>query len=108
MNDLRDLIAPEAILPRVIATSRRQALPIMADTLAKLAGVDARTAFDAILMRERLSGPGMGDGVRFRCAVAGVTRPWPATLDPAQDFDARRRPPISCSCCSPARAAPIT
>lgn len=91
MNDLSDLIAPEAILPRLLATSRRQALHAMAETLAKAASVDARAAFDAVLMRERLSGTGMGEGVAIPHApVAGVTRPIAAfaRLEPAQDFEA--------------------
>lgn len=91
MNDLSDLVAPEAILPRLQATSRRHALQALAETLAKAAGVDARAAFDAVLLRERLSGTGMGEGVAIPHApVAGVLRPIGAfaRLDPAQDFDA--------------------
>jgi len=78
-------------MPRLITTSRRHALMSMTDVLGKLAGVDARAAFDAILMRERLAGTGVGDGVAIpHAAVAGVTRPVGAfaRLDPAQDFDA--------------------
>lgn len=91
MNDLSDLIAADAVLPRLIATSRRQALQVMADALAKSSGVDARAAFDAVLMRERLSGTGMGEGVAIPHApVAGVMRPIGAfaRLDPPQDFEA--------------------
>lgn len=91
MNDLSDLIAADAVLPRLIATSRRQALQVLADALAKSSGVDARAAFDAVLMRERLSGTGMGEGVAIPHApVAGVVRPIGAfaRLDPAQDFEA--------------------
>lgn len=90
MNDLSDLIAPEAIMPRLITTSRRHALMSMSEALAKVAGVDARAAFDAALMRERLAGTGVGDGVAIPHApVAGVVRPIGAfaRLDPAQDFD---------------------
>lgn len=91
MNELGDLIAPEAILPRLAATSRRQALQTMADAIARSAGVDARIAFDALLMRERLSGTGVGEGVAIpHAAVPGVTRPVGvfARLDIPQDFDA--------------------
>ncbi len=91
MNDLSDLIAPDAILPRLLATSRRQALQLMAETLAKGAGVDARAAFDAVLIRERLAGTGMGEGVAIPHApVVGITRPVGAfaRLDPPQDFEA--------------------
>lgn len=46
MNDLSDLVAADAIVPRLLATSRKQALQLMAETLAKSAGIDARAAFD--------------------------------------------------------------
>ena len=91
MNDLSDLVLPDAILPRLAATSRRQALQILADALAKASGVDARAAFDAVLLRERLSGTGMGEGVAIPHAhVAGLDRPIGAfaRLDPPQDFNA--------------------
>ena len=78
-------------MPRLIATSRRHALMSMTEALAKLARIDTRAAFDAALMRERLSGTGVGDGVAIPHApVAGVARPIGAfaRLDPPQDFDA--------------------
>lgn len=91
MNDLSDLVAPEAILPRLAAASRRQALQAMADALARVGNIGARGAFDAVLMRERLSGTGMGEGVAIPHApVAGLARPIGAfaRLDPPQNFDA--------------------
>jgi len=91
MNDLSDLVAAEAILPRLLATSRKQALQSLADALAKAYGIDARAAFDAVLIRERLSGTGMGEGVAIpHSSVLGVKRPIGAfaRLEPAQDFDA--------------------
>ncbi len=91
MNGLSDLIATGAILPRLSATSRRQALQAMADALAKASGVNARAAFEAVLMRERLAGTGMGDGVAIpHASVAGVTQPIGAfaRLEPPIDFDA--------------------
>jgi PTS system nitrogen regulatory IIA component len=91
MNDLSDLVAAEAILPRLPVTSRRQALQALTETLAKVVGIDTRAAFDAVLIRERLSGTGMGEGVAVpHASVPGVTRPIGAfaRLDPPQDFDA--------------------
>jgi PTS system nitrogen regulatory IIA component len=91
MNDLSDLIAPAAIVPRLGATSRRQALQLLAETLARAEGVDTRAVFEGVLMRERLSGTGMGEGVAIpHAAVAGITRPVGAfaRLDPPQDFGA--------------------
>lgn len=91
MGALDDLILPGAIVPRLAATSKRQAIQALTDILAPLAGVDARGAFDAVLMRERLSGTGVGDGVAMPHArVPGLTAPAAAfaRLDPAIDFEA--------------------
>ena len=91
MNDLSDLVASEAILPRALATSRRQAIQMLCDALAKAAGIDARVAFDAVLLRERLSGTGVGEGVAIPHApVAGLKGPIGAfaRLDPPRDFGA--------------------
>lgn len=91
MGALDDLILPGAIVPRLAATSKRQAIQALTEILAPLAGVDPRAAFDAVLMRERLSGTGVGDGVAMPHArVPGLTAPAAAfaRLDPAIDFEA--------------------
>ena len=91
MNELNDLIGPEAILPRLNAPSRKQALQAMADVLGKTTGLDARVIFDAVLIRDRLSGTGVGEGVAIPHApVAGVDHPIGcfARLEPPVDFDA--------------------
>ncbi len=91
MNDLSDLVLADAIQARLGATSRRQALQVMADALGKASGIDARAIFDAVLMRERLSGTGMGEGVAIPHAqLKGLPRPIGAfaRLEPAHDFGA--------------------
>lgn len=91
MNDLRDLVLEDAIIARLTASSRRQALQILAEHLAKAAGLDPRAVFEAVLLRERLSGTGVGEGVAIPHArVTGVERPICgfARLDPPQDFEA--------------------
>lgn len=91
MGALSDLIMPGAIVPRLTATSKRQAIQSLVDVLAPLAGVDARMAFDAVLMRERLAGTGVGEGVAVPHArVAGLAAPMAgfARLDPPIDFEA--------------------
>ena len=91
MSELSDLIEPACIAPKLPATSRRQALQMLADILAKQAGIDARATFEGVLMRERLSGTGMGEGVAIpHAAVKGVLRPIGAfaRLETPQDFDA--------------------
>ncbi|HRE44675.1 MAG TPA: PTS sugar transporter subunit IIA [Terricaulis sp.] len=91
MNELSDLIEPTAIAPKLAATSRRQALQAMAELLAKSAGIDARTVFEAVLMRERLGGTGMGEGVALpHAAVPGLKHAIGAfaRLETPLDFDA--------------------
>ena len=91
MKELGDLVASEAILPRLLVTSRRQALQLMTEALEFATGVSARAAFDAVLLRERLAGTGVGDGVAIPHAlIPGLKRPVGvfARLEPAQDFDA--------------------
>ena len=91
MGALDDLILPGAIVPRLAASSKRQAIQALTDILSPLAGVDARAAFDAVLMRERLSGTGVGEGVAMPHArVPGLTVPAAAfaRLDPPIDFEA--------------------
>jgi nitrogen PTS system EIIA component len=91
MTDLSDLLAPTAILPKAHASSKRQALQAICETLAESAGLDARAIFDAVLLRERLSGTGMGEGVAIPHArAAGVKHPIGAfaRFDPPVDFEA--------------------
>jgi PTS system nitrogen regulatory IIA component len=65
--------------------------PIDAEALAFATGIDARAAFDAVLLRERLAGTGVGEGVAIPHALMpGLKRPVGvfARLEPAQDFEA--------------------
>lgn len=82
---------PGAVLPRLSASGKRQVLQAMAEALAGAAGVDSRAIFDAVLLRERLAGTGMGEGVAIPHArVETISRPIAAfaRLDPPIDFDA--------------------
>lgn len=91
MPDLIEVLSPTAILPRVHASSKRQALQSICDALAEAAGLDGRSVFDAVQLRERLSGTGMGEGVAIPHArSAGITHPIGAfaRFDPPVDFDA--------------------
>ncbi|MGE0829366.1 MAG: PTS sugar transporter subunit IIA [Hyphomonadaceae bacterium] len=91
MGDLKDMILPSAVLPKLAAASKRQVIQTLVDAAAEAAGFDARWAFDAVLMRERLAGTGVGEGVAIPHArVPGLQRPMLAfaRLEPAVDFDA--------------------
>jgi nitrogen PTS system EIIA component len=82
---------PSLILPKLHASSRRQALQLMIDAVSELGGFDPRQAMDAALMRERVSGTGVGEGVAIphaRTPGLNDTLSVFARLEPAVDFGA--------------------
>ena len=73
--EIEDLLDRRAITPRVNAPTKRQALSLIAETAARLYGVDAGEALDAFLAREQLGSTGVGAGVAIPHArLAGVRR----------------------------------
>jgi PTS system nitrogen regulatory IIA component len=89
--DLRDIVLPGAVLPRLAASGKRQVLQALAEALGEAARVDPRAIFDAVLLRERLAGTGVGEGVAIPHArVEALAAPIAAfaRLDPPIDFDA--------------------
>src|SRR5262249_53127091 len=83
-------------LPRVAAPSRRHALQFVSEALASAAGLDARAAFEAGLLRGRLAGTGVGEGGAISHARGGgLTRAVGAfaRLAPPIDFDALDKRP---------------
>jgi len=61
--DLSDLITPDAIMPSVKVSSKKQLLQEMAGRAAALTGFVERQIFDVLLQRERLGSTGVGHGV---------------------------------------------
>ncbi len=86
MNDLSDLIRPEAVV-RGLAVASKKALFQQLGLLAATAyGLDAKTASDALTEREKLGSTGFGGGVAIpharvaglvtiRCVVATLAKP---------------------------------
>ena len=60
---LTDVLTPEAVLPALKASSKKQALQDLAELAAKLSGLPEREIFDALLQRERLGSTGIGNGI---------------------------------------------
>jgi PTS system nitrogen regulatory IIA component len=60
---LADLLHPDAIIPALKVTSKKQLLQELATKAAKLTGVSEREIFDVILQRERLGSTGVGHGI---------------------------------------------
>ncbi len=91
MNDIMNLIAPDAVVPRLAAATRNQAIQALAETLSRVCGLDAKTVSAAVMQRERLAGTGIGEGVALPHAmIDGLTRPICgfARLDNPADFQA--------------------
>lgn len=61
--DIGDLLDRHAIIPRVTAASKRQALGVVAEVAARLYGVKPGEALDALMAREATGSTGVGAGV---------------------------------------------
>lgn len=73
--DIADLLAPDGIVLRGGASSKRQALHAVAEAAAQALGLEADRVFEALLEREALGSTGLGAGVAVPHArVAGLDR----------------------------------
>ncbi|HWA21980.1 MAG TPA: PTS sugar transporter subunit IIA [Caulobacterales bacterium] len=91
MNDFRDLLAPGAVLTRLTASTRKQVIQRLAESLSRVAGLDPRAVCEAVMRRERLAGTGIGEGVALPHALTeGLRRPLCgfARLETPADFQA--------------------
>ncbi|MBA5777014.1 PTS IIA-like nitrogen regulatory protein PtsN [Stappia sp. F7233] len=61
--DLSDLISPQAVVPALKATSKKQAIQELAAKAAAVTGLPQRDIFDTLLQRERLGSTGVGNGI---------------------------------------------
>ncbi|MDE2577651.1 MAG: PTS IIA-like nitrogen regulatory protein PtsN [Hyphomicrobiales bacterium] len=94
---LTDLVTPEAVIPALKASSKKQALQELADKAATLSGLPAREIFDSLVQRERLGSTGVGGGVAMphgklpKCQkIFGVF----ARLDKPIDFESADEAPV--------------
>ena len=58
-----EFLSPEGVLPGLRAGGKKQALHELAAVAARLAPVEERTVFEALLQRERLGSTGIGEGI---------------------------------------------
>ncbi len=73
--NIGDLLDRGAISPRVSASSKRQALSVIAEIAARCFGLKAPEVFDALMEREAAGSTGVGQGVAVPHArLAGLTR----------------------------------
>lgn len=75
MMDIATLLAPDGVTLRGSASSKRQALHMVADAAADALGLDAGVLFPALLEREALGSTGLGSGVAVPHArIPGLDR----------------------------------
>ncbi len=89
--DLTVLLADGVIIPLSDATSRKQAIQKLAETLASRIGAEPRTVIDAVMEREQLGSTGVGEGVAIPHArIDGLSKPVGGYMRLKQgvDFDA--------------------
>ncbi|MGZ6015693.1 MAG: PTS sugar transporter subunit IIA, partial [Phenylobacterium sp.] len=73
--DIGDLLDRHAIIPRVTAASKRQALSVAAEVAARLYGLKPGEVLDALVAREEEGSTGVGSGVAVPHArVKGLDR----------------------------------
>lgn len=73
--DIDDLLAREGVMVGVGATTKRQALHLVADAAARALGGAPTSLFDALMEREALGSTGLGSGVAVPHArVSGLSR----------------------------------
>ena len=95
--DLSDLIRPNAVLPSVKASSKRQVIQELAAKGAELTGLDERQVFETLLEREKLGSTGIGEGIAIpHGKIAGLDRIYGAFARLARpiDFEALDDQPV--------------
>lgn len=95
--DIINLLSPEGVIPKLHATSKKQALQELAKHAASLTELHERTIFDVLLERERLGTTGVGNGIAIpHGKLPGIDRLYGlfARLETPIDFDAIDEQPV--------------
>ena len=94
---LSDLITPEAVIPTLRASSKKQALQELSERASAICGLPAREIYDVVLQRERLGSTGVGNGIAIpHGKIARVTQIFGvfARLERPIDFEAQDSAPV--------------
>ena len=95
--DIADLLSPEAIIPALRVTSKKQALQELARRAADTTRESEREIFQVLLERERLGTTGVGGGIAIpHGKLPGLKRLYGvfARLDRPIDFEAIDEQPV--------------
>ncbi|HEV2559626.1 MAG TPA: PTS IIA-like nitrogen regulatory protein PtsN [Microvirga sp.] len=94
---LLDFLSPEAVVPNLRVSGKKQALQELAAHAARLTGLDERSVFEALLQRERLGSTGIGDGLAIpHGKLPSINRlfGFVARLEKPVDFEALDSQPV--------------
>ena len=97
---LSDIIVPDAIIPRLVSTTRDEAIAELIGAMAEagyIAGDSVQDVTDALLVREAQATTGIGNGVAFPHArIKGIKAPLGAIGCSAEgiDFDSLDGGPV--------------
>ena len=95
--EIGDLLAPDGVIPHLKATSKKQALQLLAERASEICEQHPRHIFDVLLERERLGTTGIGSGVAIphgKLAEIEQIYGFFARLDDPIDFDAIDDEPV--------------
>jgi PTS system nitrogen regulatory IIA component len=95
--ELGDLITLDAIIPKLAAKGKKQALQDLADKAAALTGLGGRDILEALLQRERVGSTAVGRGIAIpHGRLAGLERILSlfARLEQPVEFDAPDEEPV--------------
>lgn len=88
---------PDAVHFRLKASSKKNLLQRLSETLGEATGVEARDVYDRLFEREKLGSTGMGGGIAIPHArLAGIDKVYTvfATLEEPVDFEAIDENPV--------------
>ena len=94
---LTELVGPNAIVPALKVTSKKQAIQELAARAARLTGQNERGIFETLLQREKLGSTGVGSGIAIphgKLAKLDKLFGLFARLDRPIDFDALDGQPV--------------
>src|SRR5579863_1869914 len=73
--EIVDLLSPEAVLPALKASGKKQLLQELAHQAARFTEIPERRIFETLIERERLGSTGMGQGIAIpHGRIAGLPR----------------------------------
>jgi PTS system nitrogen regulatory IIA component len=94
---LLDFLDPQAVLPALRVSGKKQALQELASQAARLTGLSDGAIYEALLQRERLGSTGIGEGIAIpHGKLPGLTRIFGlmARLDKPVNFEALDSQPV--------------